>query len=102
MEKFYDFGKTKLVISSSPRVYDMPIPCVYDLYLPRVCMHLVSDPFHHLLVVFESKAAFTSSGEMMRVPGILAGLKERSQSAYAAPAPKPVDSATGHVRPMKR
>ena len=102
MEKFYDFGKTKLVISSSPRVYDMSIPCVYDLYLPRVYMHIVSNTFHHLLVVVESKAAFTSSGEMMRVPGILAGLKERSQSEYAAPAPKPVDSATGHVRPMKR
>jgi hypothetical protein len=101
--EFYGFGKTKLVISISPRVYDdMPIPCVYDLYLPRVCMHHVSDAFHHLLVVVESKAAFTSSGEMMRVPGILAGLKERSQSAYAAPAPKPVDSATGHVRPMKK
>lgn len=36
---------------------------------------------------------------MIRVPGILAGLKERSQSAYAAPAPNPVDSAMGHVRP---
>jgi len=35
-----------------------------------------------------------------RVPGILAGLKERSQSAYAAPAPNPVDSAMGHVRPV--
>lgn len=33
------------------------------------------------------------------MPGILAGLKERSQSAYAAPAPKPVDNAIGHVRP---
>ncbi len=36
---------------------------------------------------------------MIRVPGTLAGLKERSQSAYAAPAPKPVASAMGHVRP---
>lgn len=36
---------------------------------------------------------------MMRVPDILAGLNERSQSAYAAPAPKPVDNAMGHVRP---
>ena len=35
----------------------------------------------------------------MRVPGILAGLNERSQSAYAMPAPKPVLSATGHARP---
>jgi len=34
-----------------------------------------------------------------RTPGILAGLNERSQSAYAAPAPKPVDRAIGHVRP---
>ena len=33
------------------------------------------------------------------MPGILAGLKERSQSAYAAPAPKPVERATGQVRP---
>lgn len=65
-------------------------------------MHLVSYTFHHLLVVVESKVAFTSSGEMMRVPGILAGLKERSQSAYAAPEPKPVDSATGHVRRRKK
>jgi hypothetical protein len=37
--------------------------------------------------------------ETIRVPGILAGLNERSQSAYAAPAPKPVDKAIGHVRP---
>jgi len=34
---------------------------------------------------------------MIRVPGILAGLKERSQSAYAAPIPNPVDSPTGHA-----
>jgi hypothetical protein len=38
----------------------------------------------------------------MRVPGILAGLKDRSQSAYAAPAPKPVERAIGHVRPEKK
>ena len=38
---------------------------------------------------------------MMRVPGILAGLNERSQSAYAMPAPKPVPSATGHARPAR-
>ena len=38
---------------------------------------------------------------MIRVPGILAGLKERSQSAYAMPAPKPVPSATGHARPAR-
>ena len=37
----------------------------------------------------------------MRVPGTRAGLKERSQSAYAAPAPNPVESATGHVRPAQ-
>jgi hypothetical protein len=36
---------------------------------------------------------------MIRVPGILAGLKERSQSAYAAPMPNPVDSAIGQVLP---
>lgn len=36
-----------------------------------------------------------------RVPGTRAGLKERSQSAYAAPSPKPVDRATGQVRPNK-
>ena len=35
----------------------------------------------------------------MRVPGILDGLNDRSQSAYAIPAPKPVPSATGHARP---
>lgn len=29
-----------------------------------------------------------------------AALKERSQSAYAAPAPKPVERAMGHVRPV--
>lgn len=34
------------------------------------------------------------------MPGTLAGLKERSQSAYAAPAPKPVASAMGQVRPL--
>ena len=38
---------------------------------------------------------------MIRVPGILAGLNERSQSAYAMPAPKPVPSATGHARPAR-
>jgi hypothetical protein len=36
---------------------------------------------------------------MIRVPGMRAGLNERSQSAYAMPAPKPVESAIGHVRP---
>ena len=36
-----------------------------------------------------------------RVPGTRAGLKERSQSAYAAPMPKPVESAMGHVRPVQ-
>ena len=33
------------------------------------------------------------------MPGILAGLKDRSQSAHAAPAPNPVERAMGHVRP---
>lgn len=37
-----------------------------------------------------------------RVPGTLAGLKERSQSAYAVPIPKPVESAIGQVRLLKR
>jgi len=37
----------------------------------------------------------------MRVPGMRAGLKERSQSAYAAPAPNPVPKAMGHVRPER-
>ena len=37
---------------------------------------------------------------IIRVPGILAGLNERSQSAYAAPAPNPVVSAIGHARPV--
>ena len=36
---------------------------------------------------------------MMRVPGMRAGLNERSQSAHAARAPNPVDRAMGHVRP---
>lgn len=36
---------------------------------------------------------------MILVPGIRAGLNDRSQSAYAIPAPKPVESAIGHVRP---
>jgi hypothetical protein len=35
----------------------------------------------------------------MRVPETRAGLNERSQSAYAAPIPKPVERAIGHVRP---
>ena len=34
-----------------------------------------------------------------RTPAIRAGLNERSQSAYAAPAPKPVERAMGHARP---
>lgn len=34
-----------------------------------------------------------------RTPAMRAGLKDRSQSAYAAPAPKPVERAMGHVRP---
>jgi len=36
----------------------------------------------------------------MRVPETRAGLNERSQSAYAAPIPKPVERAIGHVRPV--
>ena len=43
----------------------------------------------------------TSFSESTLTPAILAGLNERSQSAYAAPAPKPVDSAMGHVRPNR-
>lgn len=35
----------------------------------------------------------------MRTPAMRAGLKDRSQSAYAAPAPKPVERAMGHARP---
>jgi hypothetical protein len=34
-----------------------------------------------------------------RTPAIRAGLNDRSQSAYAAPAPKPVERAIGHARP---
>jgi hypothetical protein len=34
-----------------------------------------------------------------RTPAIRAGLNDRSQSAYAAPAPKPVERAMGHARP---
>jgi len=37
-----------------------------------------------------------------RTPAMRAGLKDRSQSAYAAPAPKPVERATGHARPETR
>lgn len=39
---------------------------------------------------------------IIRTPGILAGLNERSQSAYAAPAPKPVERAIGHALPICR
>lgn len=49
-----------------------------------------------------SSTHLLSSFAMMRVPGILAGLNERSQSAYAAPIPKPVDRPIGHVRPVLR
>ena len=38
---------------------------------------------------------------IIRTPGILVGLNERSQSAYAAPAPKPVDRAIGQARPVR-
>ena len=34
-----------------------------------------------------------------RTPAIRAGLNDLSQSAYAAPAPKPVERAIGHPRP---
>ena len=45
-------------------------------------------------------AYLLSSGcVMIRVPGTRAGLNRRSQSAYAAPIPNPVDNAMGHVRP---
>lgn len=37
-----------------------------------------------------------------RTPAMRAGLKDRSQSAYAAPAPKPVERAMGHARPEKK
>lgn len=52
---------------------------------------------HFCSTLGEGAAGMTAN----RVPGTRAGLKERSQSAYAAPNPKPVDSATGHVRPNK-
>ena len=34
-----------------------------------------------------------------RTPAMRAGLNDRSQSAYAAPAPNPVERAMGHARP---
>lgn len=40
------------------------------------------------------------AAEIILVPGIRAGLNDRSQSAYAAPAPNPVVSAIGHARPV--
>lgn len=52
---------------------------------------------HFCSTLGEGAAGMTAN----RVPGTRAGLKKRSQSAYAAPSPKPVDSATGHVRPNK-
>ena len=49
----------------------------------------------------EVESYFDSAGGCWttRTPGMRAGLKDRSQSAYAAPAPKPVERATGHARP---
>lgn len=68
-------------------IHSVPNRCPYrPINLPN------SNPPTHLL----------SSFAMMRVPGILAGLNERSQSAYAAPIPKPVDRPIGHVRPVLR
>lgn len=49
---------------------------------------------------FASGAAVASVLGMILVPGIRAGLNDRSQSAYAAPIPNPVPSAIGHARPV--
>ncbi len=46
--------------------------------------------------------SFVASAGMTRVPGILAGLNDRSQSAYAMPAPKPEPSAIGHALPTHK
>lgn len=59
--------------------------------------HYSSTLTHFCSTFGEGTAGMTAN----RVPGTRAGLKERSQSAYAAPSPKPVDRATGQVRPNK-
>ena len=55
-------------------------------------------PLHASRLASDVAAGAALAG-IIRTPGILAGLNERSQSAYAAPAPKPVESAMGHARP---
>ena len=64
------------------------------------------DPQSACILLFYQKVEewndyFDSAGGCWttRTPAIRAGLKERSQSAYAAPAPKPVERAMGHARP---
>jgi hypothetical protein len=49
----------------------------------------------------DAKGYFESVGGCWttRTPAMRAGLNDRSQSAYAAPAPKPVERAMGHARP---
>lgn len=63
-------------------------------------------PFTYVLIWTHTSYPYSVAGreaasfwESTRVPGIRAKLKERSQSAYAPPAPKPVEKAIGHIRP---
>ena len=73
-------------LPNAPRVYVAPPTSLPDVYVI---------PAHE-------DSFLASEAGRMRVPGIRAGLNERSQSAYAMPAPKPVPSATGHARPDLR
>jgi hypothetical protein len=78
--------------------------CTKSIYLDG-SIHGRRTPRHYSTEVKEGKKGcgdyFDSAGGcwITRTPAMRAGLKDRSQSAYAAPAPKPDERAMGHARP---
>ena len=80
--------------------------CVYDeisiaLLRQDSSLLLFFGRTKHQVYFFSADSGADDAGNTTSlVPGTRAGLNDRSQSAYAAPAPNPVDNAIGHVRPV--
>lgn len=83
-----------------------PLTCLFVYYAPPYFCWLdliphISQPHAEGFVSWLSEGTSVDDEAGTNfTPGILAGLNDRSQSAYACPAPNPVPSAMGHPRPI--
>lgn len=85
--------------AASPFGYNAMIRCISLVISVRLSSLLRSSSKQPIPPTLYLLSGVAELEGMIRTPGILAGLNDRSQSAYAAPAPKPVERAMGHARP---